>query len=541
MSSGWLIARDLDALTALLDHLPGALRVAIASRMEPELPFARFRVQGHLLEIGPSLLALDEPETAALTEAAGFPLEPPAVRSLAARTEGWAAGIYLACLARDRGDTDAGLIGSVSGADRFIAAYLRSEIGGDLDEGDVTFLTRTSVLETFAPPVAEAVTGMAGAGDRLARLAHGNLLIQELGTPGSAYRYHNLLRDYLAAELERREPGRVSEFHRRAAVWHAANGSTESAVEHSLTGRDLEAAALYMTPVVVAVFNRGRAATVARWLAALDDPMFARHPPLAVYAAWIHLLSGRPDAAERMAEIADGVGFDGWLPDGAGSFESMRAALRAAMARHGPRRMLEDATQAVEREPPESRWRGVALVGLAYAHLLVGDGVAPEPMLEAASSRAPAAAMFSLAKQAAIRINRSDWDSAERLSKESMENLLEAHYEGLVPAILAYGVAARVAAHRGDLARAREYPRSGAARPPAGEPRGPLALGSRPARARQGIPCHLGPRRRPGRPPRSRADRPRRQACAGGPDHGSPWPSVASWPVRPRRLLGPPP
>ena len=142
---------SLDALVALFDHLPPGTRVAIAGRAEPDLPFARYRAQRDLLEVGPGLLALDEDETAALTAGAGFPLDPDAVRSLAARTEGWAAGTYLACLALGRGDPQAGPIGDVSGADRHIAAYIRSEVGSHLDDQDLAFLMRTSVLETITP------------------------------------------------------------------------------------------------------------------------------------------------------------------------------------------------------------------------------------------------------------------------------------------------------------------------------------------------------------------------------------------------------
>ena len=118
-----------------------------------------------------------------------------------------AAGIYLATLARRRGGGEADRMRMASGRGRYVAAYLRSELGQGLANEDLTFLTRTAILEQVTPEAAEAIVELPRAAERLERLAHGNLLIEEVGREGSVYRYHNLLRDFLVAELERREPG----------------------------------------------------------------------------------------------------------------------------------------------------------------------------------------------------------------------------------------------------------------------------------------------------------------------------------------------
>ena len=82
----------LDALTALLDHLPPNLSVALAGRTEPAVPFGRYRAGGQLLEIGPASLALDVEETAALARASGCQLDADGVLELHRRTEGWPVG-----------------------------------------------------------------------------------------------------------------------------------------------------------------------------------------------------------------------------------------------------------------------------------------------------------------------------------------------------------------------------------------------------------------------------------------------------------------
>ena len=172
----------LEALAELLDHLPLGLRVALAARTEPGLPFGRIRAQGDLLEIGTSLLALDAAETDALTSATGRKLTQEGVRDVVERTEGWAAGIYLAALARERGNLVDAPMGDLSGRERYIAEYFRSELLTPLRGEDGTFLTRTAILERVEPQVAEEITGLPGAAERLRALARANLFIE----PGGA-------------------------------------------------------------------------------------------------------------------------------------------------------------------------------------------------------------------------------------------------------------------------------------------------------------------------------------------------------------------
>jgi LuxR family maltose regulon positive regulatory protein len=448
----------LDALASFLDHLPPGFRVAIAGRSEPDLPLARLRAQRDLLEIGQSLLALDEREAGALVAAAGHELKPAEVRALTVRTEGWAAGIYLATLARERGHVDPGAHAHVTGRDHYISAYFRSEFERGLDHDDVTFLTRTAILETIAPPVAEAVSGLSGAAERLRSLARGNLLIREVGD-GAVYRYHNLLRDYLQAELERREPGTTPDLHRRAASWHAAAGNTNRAIEHAFAGGDMDAAARLVTAAALPTFYGGQWSALDRWLQGFDTEVFARHPPLAVIAGWIHLLNGREDDTDRMMEIADRSPFTGPPGDGSASFESQRAMLRAIMCRRGPGDVLANAEVAASHEGPQSPWRANALWLLGSARLLVGEVAAADVAFGdavAAGESAVASAMLALAKRGSIAMMRGDWLAAEEYARQSWDALAKAHHDEIVSSLIVYAVGARVAIHRGDLNRGRE-------------------------------------------------------------------------------------
>ncbi len=443
----------------LIDHLPAGVRVAIAGRTEPGLPFARLRAQRDLLEIGQDLLALDAAETGALVRAAGYALGEEEVRALTARTEGWAAGIYLTALGRERGESPGGRVNGIPGDKGYVAAYLRSEVGRGIDDTDMAFLTRTSVLETISAPVAEAVTRMPGAEGRLRSLAGGNLLVQDLGGSPASYRYHNLLRDFLSSELERREPGVTPELHRRAASWFTAVGNPDRAIGHALDGGHVDDAARLVTAAALPTYFGGQPATLDGWLHDLPVPVFSRHPPLAVIAAWVHLINGRPAAADAMADLAEHSSFEGLPGDGAASFESQRAMLRAVMNRRGPRDMLANAELAVAQEHPDSLWRSNALWLLASAHLLQ-DATAQADALYAeaiaAGPQSPGAATTSTGspgehRHGSRRLGGGRPTRPREPGPDRGRSLGE-----MVNSLLTHAVAARVAIHAGDLVRGRE-------------------------------------------------------------------------------------
>jgi LuxR family maltose regulon positive regulatory protein len=443
----------LDVVASLLDHLPPGFRVAIAARTEPELPFARLRAAGDLLEIGTGQLALTDEEAAAVVAADHHPLRPEDVRTVRAMTEGWAAGIHLAALALGRGEDGAAGLDTLSGRDRYIAAYLRSEFQRSLEPEDVVVLTRTAILETVTPPMAEAVAGVEGAWARLAAVARRNLLVQDVGAADPALRYHNLLRDFLLGELDEREPGARPELHRRAAAAYARAHELERAVEHAFASGDLDAAAAHVAAALLPTFFGGHPMTVDRWILRLDDASFLRHPQLAVLAAWIHLLNGRADAADRMADIAERSTLGGPTGDGAASFESQRAMLQAMMTRRGPVDAMAKARVAAEAEGQGSPWQGTALGVLGGAHRMLGQ---PREAEVAFAAGAAAGNMVSAAFAAALAFERGDWEAASGMSARARAMMGAARFDELLQSIVVYAIDARVAIHRGDPARARE-------------------------------------------------------------------------------------
>ncbi len=101
-----------ESLGFLREHRPPGLHLALASRSDPPLALARLQARGQLVELCAAELRFTPGEAAALLQqvaaAPGGARLPDAVAAaLAARTEGWAAGLQLAGLSlREQNDVD---------------------------------------------------------------------------------------------------------------------------------------------------------------------------------------------------------------------------------------------------------------------------------------------------------------------------------------------------------------------------------------------------------------------------------------------------
>jgi LuxR family transcriptional regulator, maltose regulon positive regulatory protein len=154
-------------LGVLLERGPPQLRLVLASRADPPLPLARLRARGQLAELRERDLRFTADEAAALLKAAtGLELPAGSVAALAARTEGWAAGLQLAALSLKGHADPAGFVATFSGSHRYVLDYLATEVLDRQPDEVRAFLLETSVLERLCGPLCDAVTGRAD-GQRL--------------------------------------------------------------------------------------------------------------------------------------------------------------------------------------------------------------------------------------------------------------------------------------------------------------------------------------------------------------------------------------
>jgi len=459
-----LHGRDvLDTVAELTAHIPPGSLVAVAGRTEPPLPIARLRAEGQLLELTANDLALATDEAALLFRGAGVDLPAETVADLMERTEGWPAGLYLAALSVKSGGPVLGSPRpSVDGNDRLVASYLKSELLSFLSEDDIRFATRTAVLERMSGPLCDALLERTRSAEILQMFERSNLFVVPLDTRGEWYRYHHLFRDMLRARLERREPELTPVLNRRAAAWFEAAGAPEEAIPYAQAAGDTDRVARLVGALTLGAYYGGRQATTRRWIGWFDDRSIEPYPALVVLGAWVHALVGEAETALRWADAAERSTADGPMPDGSASKAGWVALLRAAVARGSLEQMRADALQATEEIAQGAEWWPVAVLVLAYSHLLVGEidradelfsgALAAASVLGASSTSQLAAAERSL-----IAIEAGYGDAAAALAGQAREVTHIARLGDYSTTAVTCAASARVAIWQGDMVSARRY------------------------------------------------------------------------------------
>ena len=386
------------SLGFLLEHRPPGLQLALTSRSDPPLALARLRARGQLTELRAAELRFTPGEAAALLQQVaagpgearpGAPLlqVPEAVAAaLAARTEGWAAGLQLAGLSlRGRSDVD-GFVAAFTGSHRYVLDYLAGEVLEHESEQVRTFLLETSVLERLSGQLCDAVTGRPGSQALLEQAERAGLFVVPLDEVRGWWRYHHLFADLLRARLQREQPGRVPSLHRNAAAWYAERGLADDAIRHAVAAGEMTWAARLIEQHFDAVHSlRGEAATVQRWLAPLPADLVRSRPRLLLAQAVPAATGGRLEAAEQLVDAAElayaGTGEEPFEPT-IGRVGSLLVNVPATIAlargylaqlRGDARGTAEFGSQAVAKSR-EDEWilRSVAQVQLAVAGWLDG-------------------------------------------------------------------------------------------------------------------------------------------------------------------------
>ena len=125
-------------MASLIEHLPATVRIVMTSRVEPPLRIGTLRARAQLNEIDAVQLRFSVSEAESmLNDVHGLGLAPETVKRLHERTEGWAAGLYLAVLSMRGREGASGFVASFTGSDRRVVDYLAAEVLGEQREADL--------------------------------------------------------------------------------------------------------------------------------------------------------------------------------------------------------------------------------------------------------------------------------------------------------------------------------------------------------------------------------------------------------------------
>ena len=400
------IHRGLDQF---LEYLPPTLHLVLAARQQPPLALANLRARGQLTELRAEDLRCTAPETAELLNIAlDLHLDTASVEELAARTEGWFAGLHLAALSlRDRSNP-ATFIRAFTGSHRYLLDYLGEEVLERQSPEIRDFLLHTAILNQLCAPLCDALltvstqetpTEDARSQDELEHqisaphqpsalilhtLERANLFITPLDDEHRWYRYHPLFAEFLQERLRRLFPERVAQLHRRACTWYRAQAMTREAVEHALAAEDFENAAALVTEEAEFLLRRGDAGTVLGWLDALPLALVRKAPILGLLRVWMSLLTVEVEnAAQQLAAVARDLEALNAEPALWGRWHTAAAYLvRVQQADFDASAAHVD--QALELLPVEDQlWRNMALMNLALIPLLKGDASTSAQRFEA--------------------------------------------------------------------------------------------------------------------------------------------------------------
>lgn len=296
-----------EGLAFLLEHLPSGVRMAIATRTDPPLPLARWRVRLQLTELRSTDLRFTDAEaTTFLQRSLPQSLTEAQVMALQQQTEGWIAGLQLAMLSLREAAQPTTLVETFGGTQRYVLDYLVEEVLDRQSAPIRRFLLRTAILEQLCGSLCAAVmdeTAASGA-QALEQLERQNLFVVPLDNERTWYRYHHLFAEALRHYLQQTEPDLVLGCHRRAAQWYERQGYIADALHHAITAQAFDYAAQLIEQEMQTSENpRLDAVVLSDALATLPSDLVQTRPWLLAAKSWAGFTSSQ--FAEAIAVIEE--------------------------------------------------------------------------------------------------------------------------------------------------------------------------------------------------------------------------------------------
>ncbi|HEX5366608.1 MAG TPA: hypothetical protein VFW63_08100, partial [Acidimicrobiales bacterium] len=312
----------VEVLGPLLAELPPGIHFALATRVDPPLPYHRLLLSDAVVEVRQEDLAFRSDEAAQLVRGLpGRDLPAPVVDGLVAGSGGWAVGLRAAAgsLCRRAAGEPAGApapggagraaahVADQAAADlsEEAAAYLSEEVLDRQPDATRRFLLSTSVLDHLSGPLCDFVTRRGGGQATLDALERGSVFTARLaGRPGELA-YHPMFRALLRQRLRAEDPGLEQRLLRRAGRWHLARGHLDAAVGHLADGRSWEEVLTVAATHGSAAFARGRPADVVGWIDRVPRSAWGGKVPVLLLRATAAVLAGEPEVARDSLDAVD--------------------------------------------------------------------------------------------------------------------------------------------------------------------------------------------------------------------------------------------
>lgn len=299
----------VQSMQYLLQNLPANLHLFVTSRRPLALQLARLRVEGRLVSIDENDLRFTEGEEAEFFSRASVAYNLPDAAQLClaesltrieSYTHGWPAGCRLVAMLGTAGSTQAGGDEVRAG----MSDYLFEEVFLALPAEQRDFLVKTSVVDSFCPSLAAALTGMsqAQAAAMAERLARSDLFIVRIEHDGaeSWYRYHMLFADMLASRASALVPAELEGCRRAARDWYARHGYLDQAVSICVVMSDWDGLRDLIVANWEALYMSDSHQTLVRWASQMPQARVLESPFLCTVLAMPYAFAGRVEAANSL-------------------------------------------------------------------------------------------------------------------------------------------------------------------------------------------------------------------------------------------------
>jgi LuxR family maltose regulon positive regulatory protein len=371
-----------DLMSELVSHPPHTMHLVIASRYDPPFLLAGLRARGHVTELrGGDLRFTPQEAGQFLAQTMALTLDEQTIAALAAKTEGWPAGLRLAALSLRQQQPLALLMPDSLGHNLYIMEYLAAEVLSQLPISVQEFLIKCSILDQLCRPLCEAVTGMVDLTFNnqpiLEWLERADFFLAAVDDQRHWYRCHQLFRQLLRDRLEEQyAPAEIAAWQLRASAWFADNGYLDEALHLALAGNDLAAAVHIIAQHRQDLMNRGQWQCADRWLHLFPREVIDEQPHLLLLEVWLKFT--RQQLGEAAAVLLDRVEalLPGLSPGIGVPLQGEVKCLRSGLLYWSGdfAHSITAAQQALEELPPQCRYlRGYARVFLSGGYVASGD------------------------------------------------------------------------------------------------------------------------------------------------------------------------
>ncbi|WP_166259778.1 LuxR C-terminal-related transcriptional regulator [Marinobacter salicampi] len=414
-------------LTYFIDYLPPNITLVIASRVEPELPVARWRVRQWVDEIHPQLLAFSERECQRFfQETMALPLSPEDAHRIWKTTEGWVAAMQLAALSGQDGNRVDGRTASpIHVSSRQISEYVLTEILAQQPEDVRRFLLDTAVCPRLCASLCDSMRQADDSQALLETLTRRNLFLIPLDTRQAWFRYHDLFREALLQRARHADPGRVDELQNRAIDWLLVHDHIQEAISQIVQRQEWPWLARVLEQHGNNLIHGGFHLPVLDWLDALPASEIEDNPRLLMLQIWALFFANRvapiKDLLAQLEDLLDRRVADSHPDaDGALGLQSEISLMRSYLARsRSDDKSAQDLTNQVLRDIDHTRipLKSVTYYGLGLDYYGRGELEAAEEALRSAVShgereRKPSTVLSSGGLLAWIQFNRGDMELA---------------------------------------------------------------------------------------------------------------------------------